>query len=117
MKKLIRFPVLFIILVSFLFCLNSAVKAEQFTELNDFQNWAFNKGYPQGLLVPLGFDGVNQDIFILFPAQTLTHPGKSLSATAGAVSSASIRIEPAAMIMPFLRCGADTMFPEHQRRL
>ena len=52
MKKLIRFPVLFIILVSFLFCLNSAVKAEQFTELNDYQNWAFNKGYPQGLLDP-----------------------------------------------------------------
>lgn len=76
MKKLIIFPVLFIILVSFLFCRNSAVKAEQFTELNDYQAWAFNKGYPQGLLVPLGFDGVNQDYFHSLPGSNAYTSGK-----------------------------------------
>ncbi len=44
-------------------CLSSASAAWEFTELNDYQMWAVNEGYPQGLLLPLGISGINQDYF------------------------------------------------------
>ena len=51
----------------FLCCLYSAAGAQEFTGLNDYQMWAANTGYPQGLLVPMGVDGVNQDYFHTLP--------------------------------------------------
>ena len=48
-------------------CLYSAAGAQEFTGLNDYQMWAANTGYPQGLLVPMGITGVNQDYFHTLP--------------------------------------------------
>ena len=51
----------------FLCCLYTAAGAQEFTGLNDYQMWAANTGYPQGLLVPMGVGGVNQDYFHTLP--------------------------------------------------
>ena len=43
-----------------------AVPAE-FTVLDDYQKWAKDVGYPQGMLVAMGVDGINQDYFHTLP--------------------------------------------------
>ncbi len=48
-------------------CLYSTAVSEEFTGLKDYQGWAVNVGYPQGFLIPLGVDGVNQDYFHSLP--------------------------------------------------
>lgn len=60
---------MFITIISLLVlcCLHLAAAAEEFTGMDDYLEWAFNKGYPQGLLVPLGINGINQDYFHSLP--------------------------------------------------
>ena len=54
--------------IFFLLCiLYSAAAAADFTGLNDYQQWAANIGYPQGLLLPIGIQGINQDYFHSLP--------------------------------------------------
>ena len=50
-----------------LFCLHPAAAAEEFTDLNDYQRWAAYEGYPRGLLIPIGLEGINQDYFRSLP--------------------------------------------------
>ena len=56
-----------LITIFILFCLYSAAASEGFTGLNDYQRWTVTRGYPQGILVPLGVDGINQDYFHSLP--------------------------------------------------
>ena len=51
-----------LLVLFFLRCPHPAA-AEEYTGLMDYQSWAVNVGYPQGLLIPLGIDGINQDCF------------------------------------------------------
>ena len=39
----------------------------EFTVLDDYQKWAKEVGYPQGMLVAMGVDGINQDYFHTLP--------------------------------------------------
>ncbi len=39
----------------------------EFTVLDDYQNWAKEVGYPQGMLAAMGVDGINQDYFHTLP--------------------------------------------------
>lgn len=39
----------------------------EFTVLEDYQKWAKEVGYPQGMLVAMGVDGINQDYFHTLP--------------------------------------------------
>ena len=48
-------------------CRHSPAAAEEFTGLIDYQTWAAYVGYPQGILTPLGVDGINQDYFHSLP--------------------------------------------------
>ena len=57
-------------------CLHLTAAAEEFAGLIDYQSWAVNVGYPQGLLVPQGFDGINQDYFHSLPGTSGCHSGK-----------------------------------------
>ncbi len=56
------------VLFLFILCsLSMPAGAEEFPGLFDYQGWAVNAGYPQGLLVPLGINGINQDYFHTLP--------------------------------------------------
>ena len=63
------------IFLSFFCCLHLHVTAEEFGDLIDYQNWTVNMGYPQGLIVPLGFDGINQDYFHSLPGSAAYSSG------------------------------------------
>ena len=39
----------------------------EFTVLDDYQKWAKEVGYPQGMLAAMGVDGINQDYFHTLP--------------------------------------------------
>lgn len=39
----------------------------EFTVLDDYQKWAKEVGYPQGMLAAMGVDGINQDFFHTLP--------------------------------------------------
>lgn len=65
---------MFIMILFFpIFCYASA---DEFTGLNDYQTWAINTGYPQGLLTPWGGAGVNQDYFHSLSGSTEYSSGK-----------------------------------------
>lgn len=59
-------PVL-ITLFFIIYMMFSGASAEEFTGPIDYQSWAANEGYPQGLLIPMGISGINQDHFHSLP--------------------------------------------------
>ncbi len=69
---------MFITIISLLVlcCLHPNAAAEEFTGMDDYLIWAFNEGYPQGLLVPLGINGINQDYFHSLPDSVGYSSGK-----------------------------------------
>ena len=54
----------------------SPAAAKDFTDLADYQQWAVNVGYPQGLLIPVGVEGINQDHFHSLPGSAGYSSGK-----------------------------------------
>ena len=48
----------------------------EFTVLDDYQKWAKEVGYPQGMLAAMGVDGINQDYFHTLPDATGYRSGK-----------------------------------------
>lgn len=67
-----------VMLILFLFICRicSPAAAGDFTDISDYQQWTVNVGYPQGLLVPVGMDGINQDHFHSLPGSAGYSSGK-----------------------------------------
>ena len=63
-------------LILFVLCCLQPAAAEEFTGLSDYQQWAVYTGYPQGLLIPQGIDGINQDYFHSLPGSVEYSSGK-----------------------------------------
>ena len=65
-----------VVLVLFILCCPNPASAAEFTDLIDYQMWAEYVGYSQGLLVPQGIAGINQDYFHSFPGSPGYTSGK-----------------------------------------